>query len=214
MQQIDWTQVASGFLDGVEVTSSEWKHMQEVFSRNGNDRERRNLVRKLGQEMIALYTRYRRAEERRAGRVARYAALQGEEKYAQRVIENCVIRGVHPVQFLEHWDANVGKFTSMSFPTLVFLKSPSAVDQVASSVVKRKKPKDNNSFSDMTSLDPKLRKKLEAAGFQTQEYNDRYLLTIQHMAIQLAGGKRFFIAKGRVKDMVQWAAKELYGDAE
>lgn len=227
LAQINWTEVHAGFLSSIDVGSAEWKHLHSVLSRNCNDRERRALLRKLGNEVGEIYSRYRRATERREGRIGEFNLMPEEFILARRLAENCILRGIHPSKLIEFWDSRIASFTNMKFPTLAFLKSPTAVDEaLAASDAKpgqRTRTKASqapaiaqfgNSFSDTGGLDRRLRPALESAGFPTQEYNDRFLLTVQHMAVQLANGKRFFIAPGPEKKMAIWAAKHLYVQAK
>jgi hypothetical protein len=133
---------------------------------------------------------------------------------------------------MQYWHRNLKHFhraSHMQVPTLSFLSSIANIDSVACGMVldetapggarlggeraggtSELRPKGGNSFSDTSRLDVRLRKGLESAGFQTRDYDDRYLMTVQSTAITLAAGTKIFIAKGVLRDMCTWAAKNLY----
>lgn len=203
----------------------------ELLNRPARDAKRRALVKKFGVEFSRIYTRYRRDAERRAGwSSSYYTPTDGERKYCEQAAVLCVLKGITPRQVLEYWDAEIVNFQGgrMKFPSLSLLKNPAIIDQVACSVLvsgggrasgrlKRNsasahspKPIGGNSYTDLNGLDPKLRPALEDAGFETQQFNDRYLLSVQRIATALASGERVFTADGVVKQMAIWAAENLY----
>lgn len=236
LKQINWTEVEDGFLAGIKTDSKEWKHLFDVVSRTGNDREQRQLLKKLGREFGKMYEHYRRFAERSAGRIPTsakgdengfYKIIPEEIPYCKKIARFCILRGVHPTQLLEHWHVHVKNFTGMEFPSLSFLAHIQRVDEVAlsrgsSGGSKRSErplsgaatPRHGNSYTDLTRLDPKLRPALESAGFPTQKHNDHFLLTVQYMAVQLAKGKKFFIPPGDEKRMAKWAAENLFAKEE
>lgn len=201
-----------------------------ILNRDARDRTRQEIVRKYGVEFSRIYVRYRRdAERRKTGATAPDYMVrhEKEQKACEEAAIQCVLRGVTPRQVLEYWDANIKNYTNnnLTIPPLNFLKSASAIDRVACSAVGtigriektrsapetvKIKPENRNTFSGVGGLDIRLRQTLEAAGFPTQAYNDRYLLSIQHNALAVAAGKSIFMAEGRVRNMVKHAAKALY----
>jgi len=201
-----------------------------ILGRDARDRTRQEIVRKYGVEFSRIYVRYRRdAERRKTGITAPDYMVrhEREQKACEEAAIQCVLRGVTPRQVLEYWDANIKNYTNnnLTIPPLNFLKSASAIDRVACSALGtvgriertkaapetvKIKPENRNTFSGVGGLDIRLRPTLEAAGFATQAYNDRYLLSIQHNALAVAAGKSIFMAEGRVRNMVKHAAKSLY----
>lgn len=211
LTQISWEEVGEGVLNDTPKGSPTWQHWRNVIQRNANDREKKSLLVMLGQEMELLYGRYRRSLERIGGRTGDFAIYGGEKRHARQVAEHCLMRDVHPVDLLKYWNERIGNFTDLRYPTLAFLKSSTAIENVASVGLKPNgKPKDGNSYSNLKGLDPKFRGKLEAAGFATQKYADRMLTTIQFMAIQRAKGHTFFVDDRDQRKMIEWAAKEIF----
>ncbi len=227
LKQINWTEVEDGFLAGIKTDSQEWRHLNDVISRTGNDREQRQLLKKLGREFGKMYERYRRLAERSSGRIPFYTMISEELLLCKKIARFCILRNVHPIQLLEYWHSHAKNFTGMEFPSLSFLGHIQRVDEVAlshgsSRVAKRSErpgsasatPRHGNSYADLSRLDPKLRPALESAGFPTQKHNDHFLLTVQYMAMQLAKGKKFFIPPGDEKRMAKWAAENLFSKEE
>lgn len=188
--------------------------------------KRKKLVTRLETEFCRLYTRYRRAAERKLGRASGYEVMPSEKKYAARSAILCINKGVTPRQVLEYWHKHIKNFrtaSSMVIPSLSFLSGPANIDTVACSVigddkigVDRKtnepltKPRAGNSFSDVSGLDVRIRPALKKAGFEIDEYDDRFLLTVQKNALALAAGRDIFIGKGLIRSMSKWIAKNIY----
>jgi hypothetical protein len=112
----------------------------------------------------------------------------------------------------------------MKFPPLSLLKSPGIVDQVACILLDPKttsvlatpnqpdgRPTGRNSFSDINALDRRFRPSAERAGHDLSEYSDRYLVTLQKMAMSKAQGERIFISD-KLQPLVDWAVENLYAD--
>lgn len=230
--QMDW-----GKLDqlGKPVVSFDPGHparekLVEILQRPARDRTRREVVAKVGTEFSRIYERYRREAERARGAAyASYSMESSERKHCEEAGAMCILRGVTPRQLLEYWHANIKQFTdgSLVIPPLTFLKSANNIDRVATSAIgttartpkpdnfdppSRIRATDRNTFSGPNGLDVRLRPALERAGFDTQMYNDRYLLSIQHNAISLAQSKHIFLAEGKVERMSRWAARHLYAE--
>lgn len=206
----------------------------EVLRRKPSDQERKRLMSKIATEFSRIYTRYRKAAERRTRAYSDYEVERGERKYAAEAGMWCLIKGVTPRRVLEYWDENIKTFAdgSMLVPPLSFLRAPANIDRVACSAISRpskrgrheprgkpvgiprdpRKPFGGNSFSDTDGLDVRLRPALQDAGFDTQDYNDRFLMTIQKNAISIASGKHVFMGAGKAKEMAKWAAEHLYAD--
>lgn len=235
-QPIDWSKLDQVGRPVVSFNpfDKDRPRLLKILKRDSRDITRMELVRKLGVEFSRIYERYRRdAERRRTGGLAFLYEVQTdtERKLCEDAAVQCVLRAVTPRQVLEYWDKNAKDFNGGAFviPPLSFLKSPAAIDKVAVSssgtvaklegTRKAKKPEaklrptDRNTFSGTDGLDVRLRSTLEAAGFKTQAYNDRYLLSIQHNALAIASGKNILLAEGRMRAMVLCAV-ELYADAD
>lgn len=235
-QPIDWTKLdqVGRPVVSFDPFSPERPKLIKLLKRDSRDITRQALVRKLGVEFSRIYERYRRDTERRLRGGVNMSGLyevQGDKE--RRACEDaallCVFRGVTPRQVLEYWDKNVKDYTGghMTIPPLAFLKQASVIDRVAVSssgtvaklgrLKKREpevklRPADRNTFSGTDGLDVRLRTTLESAGFKTQAYNDRYLLSIQHNALAVAGGKSIFLA-GKMRELVMCAVNNLYADA-
>jgi hypothetical protein len=193
----------------------------EVLDRPGSDATRQRTLQKIGTEFGRIYTRYRRDAQRALGHIGGYDMPTNERPYAADAGMWCVIKGVTPRQVLEYWHANIKTFADkgMKIPPLSLLKSPGIIDQVACASIGTKqgaparngdpRPAGRNSFSDINTLDSRLRPALEAAGFDMSEYNNRFLVTIQKMAISMAGGNAPFVS-ATLKPMVSFAARTLY----
>lgn len=202
--------------------------MMEVLSRPKRDPGRKRLMDKLGTEFGRIYTRYRRqAESLYAMKPSpfSYEIPDREKHYAAEAGVWCVIKGVTPRSLLEYWHRHIKTFASrtMKIPPLSLMQSPGMVDQVACAAMdsepppplpeydKKKRdprPESRNSFSDEGALDRRLRRGLERAGFDTQDYSDRYLMTIQQLAAGVAKGQEVFVSS-KQRPMVDWAAKNL-----
>jgi len=228
---LDWRD-----LDIVTFDPRAPKHrvMRVILARKPKDADRVALVKRLETEFCRLYSRYRRAAERAKGRpVSSYEVSKKERKYAAAAGVLCVQRGVTPRQLMEFWHANIKHFrhaSAMNVPTLSFLSGAANIDTVACGLVLDEtapggarigataptadgadlRPRAGNSFCDTTRLDARLRVGLEAAGFSTREFNDRYLLTVQKNAQAIAAGRDIFIGRGALRDMSRWAASNLY----
>jgi len=216
---IDWDQ-----LELITFNPSNPKHKihKSILRLNARNKHRIKLVKKLTTEFSRLYSRYRRAAERKNGKsYSVYELLESEKKYAQKAAIACIERDVTPRQVFEFWNENIKFFktsSEMIIPSIAFLSSPANIDTVACSVLRgnssnkkknAKKPHHGNSFADMSGLHRDFRKALEEAGFDTREYNDQFLLTIQKNAIALANRKDVFIPQGRMREMAVWASRNL-----
>lgn len=182
------------------------------------------LMKKLGSSFSRIYERYRREAERKLNGVANYHMFDTERKKCEQVGALCLLKGITPANLIGYWDRNIRHFAGghILIPPLAFLASPSNVDAaVVSGGDARKsgprasaepitKVSKRNSFADIVGLDKRLRVGLERGGFATQKYNDRYLLTIQHNAIELAKGTDILIPNGKLRRMCEWAARNLY----
>lgn len=211
---IDWRGVDPGWFDNVSPGSPEWLHVQETLERPPASRERRELLTKLAEEVSRIYCHYRRAAHRRDMKTpSHYKVTQGERNYTRQIAERCVLKGIHPKKHIMYWDKEVGRFTSMKWPTLMFLRGAGVIEESVSTAGSKKRskagPREKNSHAS-AELDPGLRSALEDAGFETQDYSDRYLVTIEAMARRVAEGSRVFLPKGSVRNMARWAAENLY----
>src|SRR5262245_16777521 len=207
IQKISWEEVGEGVLNDTSKGSPVWEHWRSVLQRNGNDREKKSLLAMLGSEMELLYSRYRHSLERIDGRTPTYRMFSGEKRHARQVVENCLQRDIHPVELLRYWDGQISSFVDMRYPTLAFLKGSVAIERLAARKEEKVKPKDGNSYSNLNGLHPKFRSQLEEAGFPTQAYPDRMLLSIQYMAVQRARGHKFFVDNEQQRKMIYWSAR-------
>jgi hypothetical protein len=235
-QPIDWTKLDQVGRPVVSFNpfDKDRQRLLKILKRDWRDVTRMELVRKLGVEFSRIYERYRRdAERRRTGGLGFLYEVQGdtERRHCEEAAVQCILRAVTPRQVMEYWDKHAKDFVGSAFviPPLAFLKSPSSIDRVAVSASgtvsklegtrkaktpeSKLRPTDRNTFSGTDGLDVRLRSTLEAAGFKTQAYNDRYLLSIQHNALAIAAGKNIILAEGRMRAMVLCAV-ELYADAD
>jgi hypothetical protein len=189
-----------------------------------SDLNRKRLMEKLCVEMSRIYTRYRRDVERQLGQQPNFAVAGVEKTYAGEAAMWCLVKGVTPRQLLEYWHNNIGNFAGLNlkFPPLSLLKSPGMVDQVACATIDPKRPmlenktedgrpKSKNSYNDVNVLNKAFRPAAKKAGFDVSEFSDRYLVTLQKMAISIAQGERVFIG-AKVKGLVTWAAENLYAN--
>jgi len=224
-QNIDWTKLdqrgdpAISFSPSVKTR----KLMIEILDGSNRNQMKRRFIKKMGSEFGRIYSRYRRLLQREAGNQPTYLLPSQEHKYAAAAAEWCVRKEVTPRQVLTYWHMNIANFAerTMKIPPLVFLSSPANIDTVACASLesseagwKAGQPKpstpSSHGFSDLRQLDARLRPALERAGFETQAYNDRHLLTIQKTAIARANGARIFVGAD-LKAMIDWASRNLYG---
>lgn len=220
-------------LDVITFDPRSPKHelLQRALRKPPKSEVRAKVVARLETEFCRLYSRYRQRADRAKGRSSNYEVTERERAYGQRAGILCIQKSVTPRQVLEYWHHNIkhfgGKAATMTVPGLAFLSSAANIDTVACSVVPDPKapggarvvtakvltkPKAGNSFSDTSGLDVRIRSGLESAGHATQEYNDRYLLTVQKNAMALAAGRDIFIPKGAMRDMSRWVAENLYAE--
>lgn len=204
-----------------------------ILDRRVQDKTRKALVDKITTEFCRVYTRYRREAERRSRASSNYSVPTDERRYATEAGIQCLRKGVTPLQLLQYWDEHIRDFAdrTMVLPPLSFLKAPANVDRVACSTIALPqrgqlarpggrgygeapaasiKPKAGSSYARPDGLDPRLRPTLERNGFQTQAYNDRFMLTIEHNARLLAAGTKMFLPEGKPKRMAEFAAVALY----
>jgi hypothetical protein len=197
------------------------KKMIEILDQADSHPIKQQVVEKMASEFGRIYSRYRRMLQKQKGNAPSYLLPPQERKYAAKAAEWCIRKEVTPKQVLVYWHLNIGNFAEkkMGIPPLVFLSSPANIDTVACSSLDEledegKPPKAvGHGFSDTRELDHRLRPALQRAGFETVLYNDRHLLTIQKTAQAVARGVRLFVG-AELKEMVDWAAENLYGDEE
>lgn len=213
-----------------DPNSPERAELLEIIGRHKKDKTRKRVLDKIGAEFGRIYVRYRRQAESaskvRAG-VFAYEVPDTERQYAVDAGIQCLIKGVTPRRLLEYWHKNIKTFANrgLIIPPLSMLKSPGMVDQVACSApveIKsafeeddepKRKDEIRTSFGDTSRLDERLRRGLDRAGFDTQDYSDRYLLTVQQLAKSVGGGTEVFIPS-KLRPMVSWAVDNLYRAVE
>jgi hypothetical protein len=237
---IDWTRfdLNSKPLISFEVDDTERELMINIV--NGDPkrmtanqrRSRRQLVEKLRGEFIRMYERYRRAALRANGaKSTLYSVLPEEQKYAERAAIACINRGVTPTQVFQYWNDNIGNFadSKMPVPPITFLSQPANIDTVAISMMSKSKhsalpPRSGKSkhkessshpLSDTSLLHPALRRTLMEKGFDMSQINDKYLVTVQAYALDVAhGGEELRFIPAAMRSMVGHAAKTIYKDVD
>ena len=140
-------------------------------------------------------------------------------RYTTTIAELCIRKGVTPRQLLAYWHNHIGDFSDakLIIPPLSFLSSPANVDTVACSDLKMLEPKEQakrmspgaNSFSDMKLYDGRVRQTLQKAGYKTNKYSDRDLMSIQFAARAIAQGIDMFV-DDELRPMAEHLAKTLY----
>lgn len=229
---IDWTKLDQ--LGKPAITFSPSESERETLTRllssdlrklDASEKKLRKAVeRKLQQEFIRLYERYRRAAMREKDwSSVSYDVLDKERKYAQSAAVACIVKGVTPRQVFEYWHTNIAHFANnrMSIPPLPFLSQPANIDEVYISLMEEKhsgpkrcrpgKARSMHTMSDTTLLDSRFRPALTEAGFDLSEMNDVYLTTVQAYAVDVAAGEtkaRFIPSK--LREMVKWAAANFF----
>jgi len=198
--------------------------MKEVILRKWRaDPERVALLEKIGTEFRRVYSKYRKLYDSEYDMHPIFGKTEFE--MAKRAGIHCVLKGVTPTELIEYWHIHARDFTKLIFPTIHFLSGAANVETVACIVGGRRGAKRAKSlkgeerasvehtFSDLSELDRRLRKGLEKAGFDTGEYDDRYLLSVQSAARSRARGFDLFVPES-MAGMVEWATKNLYHDLE
>jgi len=229
---IDWTKLDQ--LGKPAITFSPSESERETLTRllttdlrkldASEKRLKRDMEKKLEQEFIRLYERYRKAAMREKGWTSvSYDVLSKERKYALSAAVACIVKGVTPRQVFEYWHTNITHFANskMSVPPLPFLSQPANIDEVYIALMEAKhsgpkrcapgKPRSMHTMSDTSLLDPRFRPALTDAGFDLSEMNDVYLTTVQAYAVDVAAGEtkaRFIPSK--LREMVKWAAANFF----
>jgi len=202
--------------------------VKHILARPARDWGARQLTNKLTSEFRRYYTRYRIEVLKAKGcQPQGYTFMDREVRYARQCAILCVVKGVTPRQLLEYWHVNIGNFADrkMKIPPIAFLACPANIDSVACAVdaqqeeaCKKWRPGDftrqvtNHGFSDESTLHKDLRRTIEAAGIDTREYDDRFLLSVQHAARAKARGTSIFISN-TMKPMVK-AVLKLFREVE
>lgn len=182
--------------------------MVEILNRKKTDPERKKLVTKIGQEFLRMYTRYRRRMD------ISYQTIDKEKIHAETAATLCIYKKITPAQLINYWADNVNNFTSLKFPPLSFLASPSNVDSAACAAIDDKSEcvhpgVENNVYNDLDKLNSRLRIGLERSGYPVAQYDDRYLMSIQCAAQAIASGHDMFVSS-KMKPLVWWAVKNLF----
>lgn len=190
------------------------KTAEEIKIEKRNDKKRRKLLNKIGDEFAIIYSRYRKLVQEMSGRQRNYKVYKGEIKHAQKAGYWCVLKGISPIDLLKYWHENISSFANanLKVPPLSFLSSPVNVETVVCSAedLETKEEFSNHSFWDVSKLNPKIRSGLTSAGINVQKYSDRYLLTVQSAAQTVAGDHDVFMAD-HLREMAEWVAINLYG---
>lgn len=240
-QPIDWTRfdLNDKPIISFDPDDSEREKLIAILSgdprrMSAQDRKvRKQLLEKLRQEFSRVYERYRRAVLREKGaRMTMYSVLPEEHKYAERAALACIMRGVTPTQVFQYWHENIGNFADarMPVPPLTFLSQPANIDAVAiaglgaakrealpprARAPKREREASMHPLSDTSLLHPGLRRSLMDAGFDLSKINDKYLVTVQAYALDVAhGGEELRFIPIAMRGMVKHAAEKVYRDVD
>jgi hypothetical protein len=213
-----------------------------IIQSNSNKKQdielRNEVIEKIGQEFARIYRRYRNLLQDYNGNVSRYTMQDDCLKYCEKIGVSCIQNGITPRQLLEYWSIRIVNFAEgvfqQKFPTLPFLSSSYAIEQVVVAVFENTQGKAKHwrpgdfekeaatqssvhSFFNTNELDKRLKVGLFKAGFITDgngcKYDDRFLLTVQKTAIAISAGKDVFCG-GELKKMVEWALVNLYCASE
>ncbi len=218
---IDWSRLDQRGNPAITFSPSpkELEKLIKILDRKPRDATRKQIVDKLSVESSRIYTRYRRKllERRGASRLG-YKMPEQELKFARRFGEFCIRKAVTPQACIKYWHYNIKNFaqSNLKIPSLAFLSSPTNIETVACSTFDGEAVEQRvnmNGFSDVSSLDPKLRRRLTAAGFETNELDDRFLMTIQKTAQAISNGADLFVAAG-MRPMVVWVVENVYGGVD
>lgn len=216
---LDWDKVDMRGNPAISFTLNDTDRakMVAILELPAHDLRRIRLSNKLGAEFMRIYCAYRRQIE------IKYITSPRERKYANTAGELCIYKRMVPHNYIEFWHYRIGEFTGMKYPSLNFLASAANADTAACSMIgmkasarvqppkKEQRPKHGNSYSDTSTLDPRLRSGLEKAGFDVSDYDDRYLKNIQVDAMDIASGFKLNVS-GKLKPLVDWAVRHLYKD--
>lgn len=192
---------------GFSPSEKELRGLLVILDRKGADRQKKGLERAIAESFGHTYRIYRL----RIGK-QRFDLVDKDLSVAATAGGLCLRKGITPEALIEYWADNVGRFTTMKFPSLAFLSSPKIVDEAACNAGSGAAPKIDSkfhSFTDENALDPRLRPGLEEAGFDLTEKGDRYLLSVQSAARSIAAGKDLHLSKS-VRKLAGWAAKNIY----
>jgi hypothetical protein len=222
-RQPDWSKLEQDLRNNPKITFSPSKKRRrqyiEIFDRSNRSIERQELLRKFGSEFGRIYSRYRRMLQKQANTQPTYTIFARESKYCAPIAELCIRKGITPRQLLSYWHNHIKDFSDskMAIPPLSFLSSPANVDTVACSDLKALEPREKakrmspgaNSFSDMELYDDRVRQTLRKAGYETNDYSDRDLMSIQFAARAIAQGIDMFV-DDEIRPMAEHLAKTLY----
>lgn len=188
-----------------------------ILDRPKNSPLRRRLVAEVEDQATRAYVRYRKKDN------PIFRLEDDEARYMQKFGILCVRKGVSPAKVIKHWSENIGSFANRKMRVIPssFLSSSANVDAVACLSVEDSEPAKRreacrpakNSFSNVSSLDHRLRGALDSAGFDVGAYTDRHLLTYQVAALGIARGHDMYISK-KMKPIVDWLVHNFFVDVE
>lgn len=198
-----------------KATGAQREEMLETLSRK--TKAQKALRQKLGEAFMLAYERYR------SKITPGYSPISSERKLAEDAAVITLMRGLTPGRLISYWHKHIGDFTDLKTVPLRFLASASNVDRASLAVEDGKsgtaesRPKGAggririHAYGDSRALDSRLRGVLETAGFDTRDFSDRELITIQNAARARAAGRRMFVSS-KLSPMVDCASKDLYAD--
>lgn len=179
---------------------------------NARREERTMIIKKLGEEFKRIYVRYRRFEARESGNATfmSFSATPRETPMYEEAALACIMKGITPIQYLQHWHENFSKMThgQCFVPPMTFLKNATHADTAALSIAARRsqgveggRPREGYAqelarrlkankidtsvgFGNEKLLHPKFRSWLKQGGWDVEDKNNAYLATVQVHAIE------------------------------
>lgn len=173
---------------------------------------RKELIAKLGESFSDIYYAYRHKIAEATGTNSSYSKDFGNNtKHAEMAAEACIRCGVTPQFVVKYFHEIRSRFSSnLRYIPLTVLSNASMIDSAASAYLGDTDAiKHGNEYEEIGRLHPFLRQRLEEAGFDTQEYSDNFLMTVQVNAENIAEGFPLFVSSD-IKEMVHWAAKNVF----
>jgi hypothetical protein len=207
-----WDHIKSKNLD-IFSPEIDRKKILKILDLPKKNPARKELIQELGKKFSEIYYSYRHKLEEASGVTNNFKASFGQnEKHARMAAEACIVLGVTPQFVIRHYHENRDRFSNkLKYIPLSMLSNSAMIDSAVSAYFGSKDTVEfGSSFESEDQLHPLLRKKLEEAGFATQEFSDEYLLTVQGAAETIADGFPLFVPS-RMKGMVHWAAKHVFG---
>jgi hypothetical protein len=223
---IDFKRLGAEYFVDYVAGSDEHRDANEILDLAANKKVRRDLVARLAQEFLRMFVTYRRAKEVADGKAPRFKSQTSDQSLqrAKVVMIHCVQNDIHPVTYLEYWDAEIHAFTGrLRVPVLHVIGGESALDRAVCDGLGGKAPGASKkrtavgSGSATAPLDPRFRDTMNAAGFDTRSITDDRLRDIQNQGRMTASARRTGIAlwcpPGERGRMIRWVADNWFSEA-